>query len=51
MAGQVPAPPVRLAPSCHASVMHVALLSPAQICPRPLATAIVAPRRHHTLHT
>lgn len=47
-----PVPPAALpAPACRVGVMHAALLSSAQMCPRPLATTVIARRHHRILRT
>ncbi len=37
--------------ACRAGVLHAALLSPAQMCPRPLTTTIITMPHHRTLRT
>ncbi len=43
--------PAQLAGPCARGVLHVALLSPAQMCPRPLATTPMQQRRPADAHT
>jgi hypothetical protein len=41
----------RLNAACHAGVRHVSLTDAQTMCPRPLATTVIAMPRHRTLHT
>ena len=50
-AGQSADPASRARAACHGGVMHVALLSAAQLCPQPLATTAIRQHRPRALHT
>ena len=51
VAGPLAAAPAASASACHSGVLHVALMSRAQMCPRPLATTVIARPHPRTVRT
>ena len=51
VAATTPTPAPAGPPVCRPGVLHVSLLSRAQLCPRPLAMARIDKPRHGTLRT